>query len=115
MTPRAPSPPSGGNEPAFVLPKARGKSAAFFAIVLPTFAILAFPSFESFGFVATALTGLLDMLVLILGVSLIASGCLTLEAATPPHRRRTAGRRGCSNRHIHPDPSQQAGAQQSDR
>lgn len=76
MTPRAPSLPSGGSEPAFVLPEARGKSAAFLAIVLPTFAILAFPSFESFGFVATALTGLLDMLVLILGVSLIASGAL---------------------------------------
>lgn len=78
MTPRAPSPPSGAGQPALVLTEPRSKPAGFVSltVLLPTFAILAAANFESFGFLTTALAGLLHLLALAVGLILFVAGAI---------------------------------------
>lgn len=77
---------SNPSQPAFVPSAPPGKSAGFVSltVLLPTFVILVVVDFESFGFVTTALSGLVQMLVLLLGLILIASGAIRSK---PNHRR----------------------------
>ena len=74
------------SQPAFVHSEPQGKSAGFVSltVLLPTFAILVVADFEAFGFVASGLTGLLQLLALVLGLILIASGAIR---SNPNHRR----------------------------